>query len=204
MIDPNKLPPIYFLRHGETAWNRDRRIQGQTDIELNEKGRGQAVRMAAKLCEVLPDAEEFMLHASPLTRARQTMAAVLSAYGMQPDAVAFDQRLLELNFGMMEGKGWPDIHALGIEPEIRPEQYHDWRPPGGESYADARQRVSAWLANIKQPAIVVAHGGISRILRGIVLNLPKREIVTLKVPQDRFFRLQGGGLDWFDARDMDT
>ena len=62
---------------------------------------------------------------------------------------------------------------------------------------------NGWRASINPP-IVVAHGGISRIVRGLVFELPKREIVQLKVPQDRFFRISDGGLDWFDARARDT
>jgi broad specificity phosphatase PhoE len=194
------LPPIYFLRHGETNWNRERRIQGQTDIALNETGLGQARRMATRLAEVVTSADGFQLISSPLTRARQTMAEVLQAYGLGEEHALFDARLRELNFGAVEGKTWPEVHALGMEPEIHPERYHDWRPEGGESYADGRARVEEWLESLEGPAIVVAHGGISRILRGIVFSLDKAEIVQLKVPQDRFFRIAAGGIDWFDAR----
>ena len=204
MIDRTRLPAIYFLRHGETEWNRQRRIQGQTDVPLNETGRNQARRMAAKLHEVQASLDGIQLMASPLLRTRETMAAVLEVYGRDDDAVIYDDRLKELNFGSVEGKSWPDIHALGVRPEIDPEHYHNWRPDGGESYDDASGRVADWLSSLTGPVIVVAHGGISRILRGIVFELPKREIVTQKVPQDRFFRILDGGLDWFDARDMAT
>jgi len=204
VIDLARLPPIYLLRHGETDWNRERRIQGQTDIALNATGQAQARKMARKLVEILPQPEGFQLFSSPLTRARQTMAEIVAAFGLDEAAVMLDERLKELSFGAVEGGMWSDVHALGIAPELAPERYHDWRPEGGESYADARGRVGEWLASLDQPAIVVAHGGISRILRGLVFDLPKREIVQLKVPQDRFFRIQDGGLDWFDARDRDT
>jgi len=202
--DFSGLPPIYFLRHGETDWNRERRIQGQIDIALNARGREQARNMAAKLVDIVPAPDGFGLHASPLGRARQTMAAVLAAYGVAETAVMYDERLKELSFGEVEGRPWADVHALGIAPEVRPEEYHDWRPRCGESYADGRTRVGDWLESLDRPAIVVAHGGISRILRGLVFNLPKREVVQLKVPQDRFFRIEGGGIDWFDARERDT
>ena len=204
MIDLPRLPPIYLLRHGETDWNRERRIQGQTDIPLNTTGREQARRMAEKLAEILPSPEGFGFISSPLARARQTMAAVLGAYDLGEQAVQLDDRLRELSFGEVEGSAWADVHALGVSPEVDPEHYHDWRPAGGESYDDGRQRVGEWLASLDQPAIVVAHGGISRIVRGLVFDLPKREIVQLKVPQDRFFRIANGGLDWFDARGGDT
>ena len=204
MTSVSDLPPIYYLRHGETEWNRQRRIQGQIDIPLNETGLGQARRMAAKLRDVVDTLDDFQLMASPLTRTRQTMQAVLDVYGASDADVLFDDRLKELNFGLFEGKQWADVHAAGVEPEIDPEGYHDWRPDEGEGYADGRERVADWLSSLTGPVIVVAHGGISRILRGIVFELPKREIVALKVPQDRFFRIADGGLDWFDARDTAT
>lgn len=204
MSDLSRLPPIYFLRHGETDWNRERRIQGQIDIALNARGREQARKMAAKLAEVMPAPDGFHLYSSPLQRARQTMAAVLAAYGLPETEVTHDARLKELSFGEVEGRPWSDVHALGVAPEVKPEAYHDWRPAGGESYADGRDRVGEWLESLHQPVIVVAHGGISRILRGLVFDLPKCEIVQLKVPQDRFFRIADGGLDWFDACERDT
>lgn len=204
MIEAGKLPPIYFLRHGETDWNKDRRIQGQTDIPLNQTGLAQAARMAAKLRQVVPDIAKFDLVASPLGRARQTMEAVLAAYGLVDDAVAYDDRLKELSFGDAEGLTWRELDARGLNRDVDPEGYHDWRPGGGESYRDGRRRVGEWLAGLGNPTIVVAHGGISRIVRGLAFDLPPREIVSLKVPQDRFFRIEDGGLDWFDARDVAT
>lgn len=204
MSNPAKRPPIYFLRHGETDWNKDRRLQGQIDIPLNETGLGQAARMAAKLREVLPDIGGFKLTASPLGRARQTMDAVLEVYGLTRDSVTYDDRLQELSFGDAEGMTWPELDLLGVNRDVDPEGYHDWRTGGGESYDDGRGRVGEWLGEISSPTVVVAHGGISRIVRGLVFDLPKAEIVSLKVPQDRFFRIQDGGLDWFDARDVAT
>jgi probable phosphoglycerate mutase len=204
VIDPKSLPPIYYLRHGETDWNKRRQIQGQTDIPLNDTGLDQARRMAARLHQVLGALDGFQLIASPLTRTRQTMQAVIDIFDADAGSVVYDDRLMELNFGTFEGRMWADVHASGIEPEIDPEGYHDWRPDGGEGYADGRERVREWLVSVDGPAVVVAHGGISRILRGLVFDLPKREIVALKVPQDRFFRIQDGGLDWFDAREIAT
>ena len=101
---------------------------------------------------------------------------------------------------MHEGRTWGELNADGINPEISPVDYYDWQPEGGESYAGATKRVEDWLAQIECPVVVVSHGGISRILRGILLDLTKAEIVQLKVPQNRFFRLADGGINWFDAR----
>ena len=192
--------PIYFLRHGETQWNLERRLQGQRNIELNATGHGQAKAMAAKLAEILPDPAGFEFHVSPLSRTRQTMSYVQEAYGIDDDALVIDDRLMELNFGDWEGSMWSEVDKVAPSPQTDPEGYHDWLPENGESYVTAGERVAAWYGDLTAPAIVVSHGGISRILRGQVFNLPKREIVQLKVPQTRFYRIADGGIDWFDAR----
>jgi broad specificity phosphatase PhoE len=111
-----------------------------------------------------------------------------------------EDRLIELNFGEAEGKTWPELNQLGIDPEADPAGYHAWRPQGGESYADATVRVQAWLDSLSGPALAVAHGGISRIVRGLVLGLPVHEIPLLRNPQWKFYRLKAGGIEWFDAR----
>ena len=196
--------PIYFLRHGETEWNRERRLQGQRDIELNDLGHIQARAMAACLEGALPEAAGFNFHVSPLQRARQTMAYVQETFGISDDALKIDKRLAEKSFGVHEGRTWSELNSKGIDPQLAPEAYYEWQPEGGESYAVATKRVAAWLSELSGPAIVVSHGGISRILRGIVLSLPGREIVQLKVPQSRFFRLANGGIDWFDAAPYST
>lgn len=160
--------------------------------------------MAKKLAEVLPDHSQFDFHVSPQLRARETMGYVLRSLGLPEDHPKHDKRLQELNFGIWEGKSWPELNAARIDPEAEPEAYHDWVPQDGESYAEASIRVRDWLDSLDRPVITVAHGGISRILRGIVLNLGKREIVQLKVPQTQFYRLADGGIDWFDASASDA
>ncbi|MEM7635104.1 MAG: histidine phosphatase family protein, partial [Pseudomonadota bacterium] len=88
----------------------------------------------------------------------------------------------------------------GLDPEKDPEGYHAFRPQGGESYADATVRVRDWLENLTRPTIAVAHGGISRIVRGIVLDLPVAEIPGQHNPQWKFYRLKDGEIEWFRAK----
>ncbi len=192
-------PLIYVLRHGETDWNLERRIQGQTDTSLNATGRAQAKAMAARLRSLIGDPRDFRFVASPLARAVETMEAVCGACSVAPREIVREERLIELNFGVWEGCTWAQLNAAGIDPEERPDAYHDWRPEGGESYADAAARVSDWLEEVDQPTVLVAHGALSRVLRGVALKLGKAEIVLAPVPQHRFFRLRNGGLEWFDA-----
>ena len=117
--------------------------------------------------------------------------------GIPPREARVDERLIELNFGEAEGKTWPELNVLGIDPENDPEGYHAWRPEGGESYADATVRVKEWLDSLRGPTLAVAHGGISRIVRGLVLDLPVREVPLLPNPQWKFYRLKDGEIDWF-------
>ena len=191
-------PPLYFVRHGETEWNRTRRIQGRTDIPLNAAGRAQAAAIARRLKDLVASPETLDFHCSPLGRARQTMAAILAAFGLPADHAVMDDRLMERSFGAYDGQTWQELFAAGIDPDRQPEAYHDWRPDGGESFVDMTDRVQAWLGELRQPTIVVSHGGVSRVLRGLMLGLDKAEVVHLDVPQHRFYRIAEGHITWFD------
>ena len=199
-----KTPELWFIRHGETDWNRERRIQGQTDIPLNSKGHAQAGAIAQKLKRLHNNLEGFELHVSPLHRTRQTMQYILDDFSLGWHDVKTDDRLKELNFGVLEGSTWPELNARGIDPEKDAAGYHAFCPPEGESYADATVRVANWLGSLTRPSIVVAHGGISRIVRGLVLDLPVQDIPNQKNPQWQFYRLSNGVLDWFDAKSVET
>ena len=199
-----KTPELWFIRHGETDWNKERRIQGQTDIPLNSKGHAQAGAIAQKLKRLHNNLEGFELHVSPLHRTRQTMQYILDGFSLGWHDVRTDDRLKELNFGVLEGSTWPELNARGIDPEKDAAGYHAFCPPEGESYADATVRVANWLGSLTRPSIVVAHGGISRIVRGLVLDLPVQDIPNQKNPQWQFYRLSNGVLDWFDAKSVET
>ena len=193
-------PLLYFVRHGETEWNRARRIQGRTDVPLNAAGRAQAAAIAARLRQLVDGAEAVDFYSSPLGRARQTMAAILTEFGVPEDRAHYEERLVERSFGAFDGLTWREMFAAGIDPDRDPATYHDWRPEGGESFADVAERVGAWLSGVHRPAIVVSHSGVSRALRGLLLGLDKAEIVHLPVPQHRFYRITGGEVAWFDLR----
>ena len=192
-------PEIWFIRHGETDWNLDRRIQGQTDIPLNATGHAQAAAIAQALSGLHTSLAGFDLHVSPMQRPRQTMQYIVDGFGLDWSSIIIDERLKELNFGDLEGSTWPELNARGLDPEKDPEGYHAFRPEGGESYADATARVRDWLASLTRPTLAVAHGGISRIVRGLVLNLPVAEIPAQRNPQWKFYRLRDGEIEWFKA-----
>jgi len=146
---------VAFLRHGRTAWNDERRMQGRADVPLSEAGRTQVRRW--RLPDSLADAQ-FV--ASPLARARET-AALLDA---RPFAV--DDALVEMDWGEWEGETLEALKARhGDAFEANAARGLDFRPPGGESPKDVQQRIVAWLIlNMAQrtPLIAVTHQGVIR------------------------------------------
>jgi probable phosphoglycerate mutase len=191
------VPTIYFIRHGETDWNKIGRLQGQTEISINARGREQALRNGRLLAEMSDEIATCAFVASPLLRTCQTMEIVLAALGRPTTAFATDERLKEINFGRWEGMSWKELKAA--DRAAYDARYKDpWNvaAPGGESYADLSARTRAWLASLAGPTVVVSHGGISRCLRGLVLALPPAEVPHLPVPQDRIMLVDDGAVEW--------
>ena len=189
---------LFFVRHGQTDWNAARRMQGQIDIPLNETGRGQARRNGEVLRAVLgARAPDLHYVASPLSRASETMRILRQALEL-PGAETFatDDRLKEMGYGAWEGMMWPR-HAERT-PQITWWLEDPWlrATPGGESYAMLWARMVAWLQEVPGDTVVVAHGGIMRVLRGHWLALPSNEAVKLDVPQDKVLVLRAGQEEW--------
>src|SRR5262245_50811536 len=101
---------LYFIRHGETDWNRAQRYQGRQDIPLNATGRAQAGRNGLVLAEMLGSGAASLDYvASPLLRARETMEIVRREMALAPDAYRTDDRLAEIHYGHWEGQLWPEL-----------------------------------------------------------------------------------------------
>ncbi len=189
---------IYLIRHGETVWNRERRLQGHADSPLTPRGLDQVRAHAATLAREIADPGRFALVASPLGRSWQSAVIVAGGLGLDPHAIAFDDRLKEHGYGTLEGRTMDEIEAE--DPGFwarRAADRWDWRAPGGESYALLDRRVGAWLA--EQPAgadlIVVCHGMVSRVLRGRYAGLAREATMTLSESQDQLWRLEGGRIE---------
>ena len=184
--------PIVFIRHGETDWNRQMRLQGRQDIALNTLGRRQAARNGRILPLLLGDAQ-WRFVASPQSRAVDTMEIALQAAGMAGRTFETDERLKEISFGQWEGLTLAEVnetHAGGG----RRRQADKWRfvPPGGESYADLASRIGAWLDEQQGPVVVVGHGGVLRILQYRLGGVAAAEAPLLAVPHDRLFVFSRG------------
>jgi probable phosphoglycerate mutase len=191
-------PPIIFVRHGETDWNCQGLIQGWTDTALNERGHRQARGVAAALASAGHVEKGAAYVTSPLLRARQTMAHVAEAFGLEPERIETDAAVQELGFGIWEGRPFWELKASPIYP-AHPEERYDWRPEGGESYADGEARIGQWLLHLERPAVVVAHGAIGRCLIAMISGLERARLVELAMPQGCYCRLARGQAEWFDA-----
>jgi broad specificity phosphatase PhoE len=178
-------PPLLFLRHGETDWNRALRFQGQRDVPLNEIGRRQAARNGRAIAGILR-ATSWRLVASPLGRSIETMRIALDAAGLARRPFAMDPALKEAHYGDWEGLTLVEIgerHAGAAR--AREADKWGYVPPNGESYAMVSERVAGWLAGLDGPTFVVAHGGILRALLYLLAGLPPHDAPHLAVPQDR-------------------
>lgn len=188
---------LYFVRHGETDWNAIRRYQGQTDTPLNDKGRRQAARNGRILRQLIAGRTDLDYVASPLLRTAETMSIIRREMGLPPDEFRRDDRLKEIHFGHWEGRIWDVLSDEDPEAfQARRADPFNWRPIGGESYADLAERVRGWLAEIERDTVVVSHGGISRVVRGHILALETTTIPLLDVPQDKVLLLTSGRHEW--------
>nr|WP_306265400.1 histidine phosphatase family protein [Pararhizobium sp. IMCC3301] len=183
---------IYFVRHGETDWNRLGKLQGQQDIPLNALGRDQARRNGRTLKAHLPSLDLPFL-ASPMKRTSETMELVRGELGLPVSDYATDERLKEIRFGKFEGFTADEIEQQ--QPELAAKRHKDkfhFTPPDGESYAMLMQRVRAVVEEIDSDMVIVSHGGVSRVFRGILQNLPEADIISLPTPQDQVMQFVDG------------
>lgn len=154
---------IIAIRHGETAWNVDARIQGQLDIELNATGRWQARRAA----QALANEEVSAVYSSHLLRAWETACTIAGASGQTPQAI---EALRERGFGIFEGKTFSQIEGLWPDAALQWRKRDPlWKPEGGESLRDLRQRIVVAASELAQrhlgeQIVLVAHGGVLDVL----------------------------------------
>lgn len=166
---------IYFVRHGETDWNKERKIQGQVDIPLNEFGR----HLARETANGLRDVPFDVCFTSPLERARETAQIILQGRDVP---ILEDKRILEMNFGVLEGKccskeGWdvPDSFQMFFDDPV-----HYQAPEGGEDFQAVRKRTGDflnWLFAQEQyrdsTVLVTTHGAA---MAGLLNNLKKKPL----------------------------
>lgn len=193
------LPLAYFVRHGQTDWNAEGRIQGQVDTDINETGRRQADGNGARLAELIEDPEAFDFVASPKRRTRETMERVRAAMGLPREGYRTDPRLIEMHYGDWETFTLAEIDARAPgSTAARERDKWNYLPPGAEaeSYQMLADRIGPWLAELKRPTVCVTHGGILRVMFRLIEDYSPQAACTGGVPQDRILELSGGRLRW--------
>ena len=149
---------IVALRHAPTAWNRDKRLQGRTDVALDEEGIAVAARW-----RIEPEWADYRILSSPLQRARMTASILF------PDAeIGIDRRLIEMDFGTWEGKGLAELRADPTGDAAEREALGlDFKAPKGESPREVQARIRpllARLAELERPTVLVTHKAVIRAL----------------------------------------
>lgn len=194
------FPDVILIRHGQTEWNREGRIQGHGNSTLTELGRTQAAAYGRLLADRFAPLTPFALYRSPAGRCAETTALACAAAGLDAGAFTIDARLKEKGYGRWEGMTRPEIARAGDEDELGAMDADPWdhRPPGGgETLAEVMDRARAWLLGLapEQPTIVVCHGGTGRTLIRSYLGLDGDATLAIPMRQDVVFHLTARRLD---------
>jgi broad specificity phosphatase PhoE len=189
---------IYLVRHGQTVFNAEGRLQGHVDSPLTELGRDQARQAGAALARLTDGGTGWRIISSPLGRAQDTAEAIRQALGAP--AIETDDRLIELSWGEWDGRLRAEMRASN--PEAFGDSGWSFRVPKGEPFEAVAGRMRSWLADLppepQRRIIAVSHGVAGRVLRGVYADLDRETTVSQAVPQDATFRLAGGTITRID------
>jgi probable phosphoglycerate mutase len=182
------MPVLYYVRHGETDFNLEGRLQGRRDTELNAHGRQQAAECGLLLQDLFVrdqrPAADLVYISSPLKRARQTMELLRATLGLDPREYDIDGRLAEIAYGDWEGLTLSEIEAR--TPGILAQRDRDkwgFAPPGGESYRQLAARIGDWYASVTRDTVLAGHGGGVRALMALLRILPEDEATRAPIEQ---------------------
>ena len=190
------MPTIFLFRHGETHWNRQKRIQGQGDSPLTLKGIEQARAYGRTLRRQLgDDTAGWRVISSPLPRCIQTTGILCEEAGLDFSAMELEARLREVSTG-----AWSGLLKSEMDPGLlNGSGTNSWffRCPGGETHAEVSARLTAWLAEraAGEKLVVISHGVAGRVLRGLHAGNDPDEALAGTTPQDAFYRLRPGQVE---------
>ncbi len=177
-------PELYILRHGETVWNAENRMQGELNSPLTEKGQRDAARQGAILASL--DLKGFAFWCSPQGRAFQTAGIALADIA---DHIRTDDRLREIGVGDWSGRLRDELPMpKGKDPFMA--QYEI--APNGEGFARVKDRCRAFLADLQGPAVLVTHGITSSMIRGLVVGEKAHAVRTTHGGQGCVYHLKNG------------
>lgn len=202
---------VFIARHGETVFNFAKRMQGdKRDTPLTRAGFAQADAMGAALERWIPAGHQLKMWSSPSGRALQTLAIIAEHIGHDWHEALHDPRLYEINVGDWAGRTYAEIMDES-GPIVDPDTgLFSVRPPQGEWYDEIAARLSRWIADtadFEGDRLVLMHGMSSRVLRGLLLDLPVLEpwkapiapslpqgtMVVIENGEEQIVRQGGGG-----------
>lgn len=179
-----QFPELYILRHGETRWNAENRMQGELNSPLTEKGLRDAARQGAILAS--RDLQGFAFFTSPQGRAFQTAGIAVAPIAGH---IRTDDRLREIGVGDWSGRLRDELPMpKGKDPFMA--QYEI--APNGEGFARVKTRCRAFLADLQGPAVLITHGITSSIIRGLVVGEKAHAVRTTHGGQGCVYHLKDG------------
>jgi probable phosphoglycerate mutase len=196
------MPVLYYVRHGETDFNSEGRLQGRLDTMLNAHGRRQAAECGALLHDLFVRDRrrpgDFEYISSPLKRARETMEILRATLGLAPHDYEVDARLIEIAYGEWEGLTLPEIETrnAGILTQRERDKW-DFAPPGGESYRQLATRIDDWYRALTRDTVVAAHGGGVRALMALLKVVTEEQATHAKIEQGVVYVVANGRLSLF-------
>lgn len=181
---------LYIMRHGRTDWNNRHKLQGRTDVPLNEEGRQMAEKARLEYRDIPLD----LCYSSPLIRARETAEIVLRDRNIP---ILTDDRLREMSFGNYEGKensfDDPDCPVNIIF--FHPEEYTE-SVGGAETFEELFARTGSFLREVIDPlmeagknVLIVGHGAMNLSIISRIRNLPRRDFWSTGIENCRMIRL---------------
>ena len=177
---------LALLRHGHTSWNRAGRIQGRTDVPLDEDARTQLAAL-----RLPPPWDEAALWSSPLKRAAET-AQLVGGRAPQTDAA-----LIEMNWGDWEGLHGKDLLADPTQDYRHIEDWGwDYTPPGGESPEALRARLIPWAEGLEGDSVAVCHIGVMRVLMAHAMGWDFDGPAPFAIKRNRLFVIEIGSTGW--------
>ena len=189
---------IIIIRHGQTLWNVLKKKQGHKNSKLTSKGKMQGVRVANFFNKKINNLEEFKIYSSPLKRVVDYINIINKKMKKQKikKKIVFSNQLREHKFGKWEGKTIHEINKI-FPKELEKREINKWnyKVPNGDSYAILATRLKKFLKNninLKKNYIIFTHETVSKVLRGLLLNLRNEKIVNLKHNSNYIFIYNNG------------
>ncbi|EHL0147461.1 histidine phosphatase family protein [Vibrio parahaemolyticus] len=180
---------IFVLRHGETEFNADKKLQGHCNSSLTSKGSDQARRVGTTLKQYVEN-RLFRVYSSTLGRALQTSQIVCEELNYSYENLNKEPRLKEFSLGEWEQRTIPSLEQE--IPNLLAQ--NDWflQAPNCETYESVRERLSSWLSDVAhdEDIVVVSHGLTGIVLRGLLLGMDYTQVWQQDLPQDAFFIIE--------------